>query len=366
MEKIIIFKGPVYNQYRMTSSWASLLYRSGVESVESLPLINGIVCRLPPGLTEQQVAAAPEILALEDNSPVKLPPYRMEREWPFFGTPSIGRQVIPWGVERVGAEKVWSRTKGERVRVAVLDSGIDLEHPDLVNNIKGGINILNPAQRPMDENGHGTHVAGTIAAEDNNSGVVGVAPLTELYGVKMLNRDGEGTLAGIIKGLQWCIANRIRVANLSIGTSKNSIALRMAVQRAYRAGLIIISAAGNEGTPNSITYPAAYPEVVTVGAIDKQDQLTNFSSRGPELTVVAPGSGIYSTYLDGAYVSLSGTSMAAPHVTGLTALLLKVNPKLSQRRIMELLKNSSIKLPQLTVEEQGFGLVNAQNIVNSL
>ena len=366
MEKIIIFKGPAYNQHSMTSTLASLLYRSGVESVELLPLINGMVCRLPQRLTEQQVAATPEVLALEDNVPVKLPPHRMERGWPFGGVPSKGRQVIPWGVERVGAAKVWPQTKGERVRVAVLDSGIDLGHPDLANNIKGGINILNPAQGPMDENGHGTHVAGTIAAEDNNSGVVGIAPMTELYGVKILNRDGEGTLAGIIKGLQWCIANRMSVANLSVGTNKSSTALRMAVQRAYHAGLVIVSAAGNEGTANSITYPAAYPEVVTVGAIDQQYQLASFSSWGPELTVVAPGSGIYSTYLDGSYVRLSGTSMAAPHVTGLTALLLKINPQLSQARIIELLKNSSIKLPHLTGEEQGFGLVNAQNLISNL
>lgn len=358
MEKIIVFKGPAYNHYS--------LFRSGVDYVEALPLINGVVCRLPSGLTEQQLATAPEVLALEDNVPVKLPPYRLERGWPFFGIPGMGRQVLPWGVERVKAEKIWPYTRGEQVPVAILDSGIDLEHPDLINNIAGGINILNPAQRPMDENGHGTHVAGTIAAEDNNFGVVGVAPRTKLYSIKMLNRDGEGTLAGIIKGLQWCVANGIRVVNLSIGSSKNSLALRMAVQRAYRAGLIMVCAAGNEGTGNSISYPAAYPEVITVGAIDQYDQLASFSSYGPQLTVVAPGSGIYSTFLDGSYVRLSGTSMAAPHVTGLLALLLSINPRLTHNRLMTLLHKSSEKLPNLTEQQQGAGLVNGQNLLSNL
>lgn len=365
MEKIIVFKAPVFNRHGIIPAWSRLLSRSGAEHIQPLPLINGIICDLPAEFNVRTIKDDPEVLALEDNVRVKLRPFTRERRWPFFGKPWKEDQVIPWGVDRIGANKVWDYSKGENIRVAVLDSGIDLGHPDLVKNIKGGINILDQTQTPEDDNGHGTHVAGTIAAEDNGTGVVGVAPAVSIYAVKVVDNNGNGTLADIIKGLDWCIRNRIQIANMSVGTDNNSLSLKTAVENAYREGLIMVSAAGNDGTNNSVDFPGAYPEVIAVGAIDQHDRLAPFSSRGPEITVIAPGAGIYSTSLKGSFLRLSGTSMATPHVTGLIALAIKINPRLTTSILIEIFRRACDKL-QLKEEDQGFGLVNAEKLLRAL
>ncbi|MEG6617159.1 S8 family peptidase [Peptococcaceae bacterium 1198_IL3148] len=365
MEKIIVFKAPVFNRHGMVPALSRLLSRSGAERIQSLPLINGILCHLPQQFNEKTIKDAPEVLALEDNVRVKLRPFTLERRWPFFANPWKKDQVIPWGVDRIGANKVWNYSRGENVRVAVLDSGIDLDHPDLVKNIKGGINILNQTPIPEDDNGHGTHVAGTIAAEDNATGVVGVAPAVDIYAVKIIDNNGDGTLADIIKGIDWCIRNRMQIANLSVGTDRQLVSLKVAVTNAYRAGLIMVSAAGNDGINNSVDFPGAYPEVISVGAVDQHNQLAPFSSRGPEVTVIAPGSGIYSTSLNGTFLRLSGTSMATPHVTGLIALALKMNPRITTNKLIEMFKQTCDKL-QLTSSEQGFGLINAERFLQAV
>ncbi len=228
-------------------------------------------------------------------------------------------QQIPWGVKRIGADKAWSKTTGEGIKVAVIDSGI-AKHKDLRKNIKGEFNAIEPSKPATDDYGHGTHVAGIIAAKDNKVGVVGVAPDAELYAVKVLDAFGLGYLSDLAEGIEWSINNGIQVINLSVEVQSDFPLLRDSIKRALDAGLIVVAAAGNNNGGCAV-YPAAYEGVLSVSAIDDTDNIASFSAVG-KIDFTAPGVDIRSTYLDNGYANLSGTSMAAPHVTGMIALLL--------------------------------------------
>ncbi|MBS3903135.1 MAG: S8 family peptidase [Anaplasmataceae bacterium] len=233
-------------------------------------------------------------------------------------TPSA--QTTPWGITKVGAPSVWANYQGDPIKVAVIDTGIDLDHPDLQANIKKQYNAIYSWRNADDDNGHGSHVAGIIAALNNNQGVVGVAPRVDLFAVKVLNSRGSGYLSDIVEGIDWAIQNQAQVINLSLGSSSDSPSLRDAVVRAYNAGVVVIAAAGNNG--GAVLYPAAYPQVIAVSATDSNNQLASWSNRGSEVDLAAPGVSIYSTYSRGAYKTLNGTSMASPHVAGVAALIL--------------------------------------------
>lgn len=234
-----------------------------------------------------------------------------------------------WGVKRIGAGVVHdSGNKGAGVEVAVLDTGIDWDHPDLDGNIKGGINYVGKGRRVNlgawdDDNGHGTHVAGIIAAEDNDIGVVGVAPEASLSAVKVLDKNGSGYVSDIIAGLDWCVAENKDVANMSLGADSHVQAFQDACDEASEAGLLLVAAAGNDGS--SVDYPAAYDSVIAVSATDISDGIASFSDYGSEVELSAPGVSIYSTYMGGGYATGSGTSMAAPHVAGTAALVIAAN-----------------------------------------
>lgn len=261
-------------------------------------------------------------------------------------------QQTPWGVDRIDAELVWSQNTGQGVKVAVLDTGIDLVHPDLAPNIKGGYNALRPNKSPADDKGHGTHVAGIIAAVNDNIGVVGVAPQAELYAVKVLGANGSGYLSDIIEGLEWCIANNMQVINMSLGTPSEVQSFHDAVIKVYNAGIVMVAAAGNSGPgDNTVEYPAKYEEVIAVSATGDNDAVASFSSRGPEIEMAAPGAGIYYTYKGGGYQTHSGTSMAAP-------LVIKKGIKVIQNIRSELQTTADkIGSPEL----YGYGLVDAED-----
>lgn len=230
-------------------------------------------------------------------------------------------EMLPWGVDRIDAELVWpSGNTGDPIKVGIIDTGISLSHPDLKENIKGGYNAIKPSRSANDDNGHGSHVAGIVAGVSNSFGVVGAAPRADLYAIKVLSASGSGYLSDIIEGLDWAISRDLDVVNLSLGTSANVASLHEAITRTYNAGIVIAAAAGNSG--GSVIYPAAYEEAIAVAATDVNNNLASFSSRGPEVDLAAPGVSIYSTYKGTAYKTLSGTSMAAPHVAGAAALLL--------------------------------------------
>ena len=235
------------------------------------------------------------------------------------GIEHMSAQTVPWGITRIGAPTVHaSGNKGAGVNVLIEDSGIDYTHPDLDANYYGGYDYINSDSDPMDDNGHGTHVSGTVAAEDNTIGVIGVAPQARLYAYKMFSASGTGTHAGFAAGLQWAVDNGMKVVNYSGGGS-HSTTKQQACQAAYDAGILIAAASGNDNS--SIGYPARYDTTLAVGATDSSDTRAWFSNYGPELDVVAPGVSVNSCTMGGGYASWQGTSMATPHVAGVATLV---------------------------------------------
>lgn len=242
-------------------------------------------------------------------------------------------ETLPWGVDRIDAEFVHAAgNKGTGVKVAIIDTGIDKDHPDLQPNIKGGVNFVakpwwaNPDPEAWDDdNGHGSHVAGTVAAVDNEIGVIGVAPEAWLYGVKVLDRTGSGYWSDVIAGIDWSVSNGMQVINMSLGASSAPDDVRRACDEAYAAGIVIVAAAGNNGDTDpddDVIYPAKYASVIAVAATDDTDSRASWSSDGPEVELAAPGVSIPSTWKNGDYKTASGTSMASPHVAGTAALVI--------------------------------------------
>jgi len=232
------------------------------------------------------------------------------------------QQPIPWGIAKIRAPEVWvTGNKGTGIKVAIVDTGIDTTHLDL--KVVGGATFVAGTSSYNDDNGHGTHCAGIVAALDNDIGVVGVAPEAALYAVKVLDRSGSGYLSDVIAGIEWCIKNGMQVVSMSFGSTSDSTSLHAECDKAYSANIVLMAAAGNSGPgANTIGYPAKYSSVIAVGATDSSDVVASWSSRGPELSVTAPGVNVYSTYKGGTYATLSGTSMACPHVAGTVALIL--------------------------------------------
>jgi len=280
-------------------------------------------------------------------------------------TPTPAKQPLPWGVARIKADRAWTTATGKGVKVAVIDSGVDIDHPDLDDNLFGCVNFISWWRSCNDDYGHGTHVAGIIAAEDNSFGVVGVAPKARLYALKVLDWRGYGYLSDVIEALDWSVANQVDVVNMSFGTASDVSSLHEAIQRVKAAGIVQVAAAGNSGPdPETVLYPARYPEVIAVAATDSNDQVPSWSSRGTEVDLAAPGKEIKSTYLRGRYKTLSGTSMSAPHVAGVAALRLEDHPNEEPTAIETLLENQSDSLPW-DPTLVGAGLVNAYRVVTA-
>ncbi len=256
-------------------------------------------------------------------------------------------QTVPWGVPHIKADKAHAAgVTGSGVKVAILDTGIDANHVDL--NVKGGASFVSGEPNALqDGNGHGTHVAGTVAALNNTTGVLGVAYNADLYAVKVLSASGSGTLSGIAQGIEWSIANGMNVINMSLGGSSGSSALQQACDNAYARGIVVIAAAGNSGSKgkqNTIGYPARYSSVIAVGAVDSNNNRASFSSVGNELEVMAPGVSVLSTTPGNNYAAFNGTSMASPHVAGAAALIKAKYPSMTNVQIRERLKNTATNL----------------------
>ena len=344
--KIVVFKKSFSNK----ASQMALMKKNGAVPIKPLRIINGMAVQLPAqAQSALKKRLGIEILRIDEDLILK-----------GTGKPSKGDQPaqdLPWGIERIGADIAWGDSSGTMVNVAILDSGADLDHLDLLTNIKGNYNTINPRKSAQDDHGHGTHVAGIVAAVNNDIGVVGVGPQVNLYAVKVLNRKNEGSLSDIIDGLQWCIDNHMQVVNMSLGTLYSNQSFHDAIIAVHNAGIVQVAAAGNEGS-GGIIYPARYSETIAVSSVDSADQLATSSSRGTEIDLAAPGVQIYSTYYDGLYTFKSGTSMAAPHVTGTAALVLSKYGMLTPDEVKAKLKSTAEDLG-LPAEEQGVGLVRA-------
>lgn len=289
---------------------AEAVLRAGGGVIHVYSNIPAIAIQIPAQALEG-LARNPLVVDIEPDSVVTT----MAK--PAKPTPSQPDQTLPWGVDRIDAECAHAQgVVGTGVKVAVVDTGIDLQHPDLV--VKGGRNMINPRKSYTDDNGHGTHVAGIIAALNNQIGVVGVAPGASLYAVKVLSASGSGWTSDIMAGVDWCIDNNMDVVNMSLGGGAYSATFQALCNEAFAAGIYIVAAAGNES--GAVSYPAAYDNVIGVSATNSSDGFASFSNFGVGVDIAAPGVYIYSTYKGGGYATMSGTSMAAPHVAGTLAL----------------------------------------------
>ncbi len=232
-----------------------------------------------------------------------------------------------WSVSLIGSITAHAQSiTGAGVNIAILDTGIDYTHPDLDMNYSGGDNFVSldvNNHDPLDDsyNSHGTHVAGVISAELDGAGVVGVAPDASIYAVKVLDGAGFGSISSIVAGIDWAIANQMDIVNMSMGITTYSQLLADACEAADTAGILVVAAAGNN-YGGAVLYPAAFPSVIAVGATTIYDEISPISPIGPEMEMTAPGLNVYSTISGGSYGFLGGTSQAAPHVSGLAALLL--------------------------------------------
>lgn len=363
----VSISGPAYAQEPENDRWIvqfegaqgeneieALIGYAGGQTIKRLPLVNGRSAR-----GSEAMAAV-----LRTSILVK----RVEKDVIRKATAKTAQgQSLPWGVDRIDADLAWNKATGEGVKVAVLDTGISRSHPDLKDNIKGGYNAIDPTKVPEDQNGHGSHVAGIIAAFNNSFGVVGVAPKASLYAVQVLGASGWGYCSDIIEGLTWIINNHMQVANMSYGGSEPCSGEIDALDSAYNAGITLVAAAGNN-SGGEVDWPAKHDKVIAVTAINSQGAFASFSSKGTEVDLTAPGVSIPSTYKKGGYQTLSGTSMAAPHVSGVAALVLQKNPNFAPAQIKARLESTAECLTNLGVcttngtqnELQGHGLLNAE------
>ncbi|MDZ8188703.1 MAG: S8 family peptidase [Nostoc sp. ChiSLP02] len=302
----------------------------------------------------------------------------------FPDVPNLGGNN--WGADLVKAPEVWAQGyTGQGVVVAVVDTGVDRNHEDLKNNIwmnskeiadngidddgngyvddNYGWNFSDKNNNTLDGNGHGTHVSGTIAGENNGYGVTGIAYNAKIMPVKVLNDSGSGSYSAIAKGIRYAADNGADVINLSLGGNYSNRTLESAIDYASSKGVIVVMAAGNDGEPLP-DYPAryAYKSGIAVGAVDRDNNIADFSNRAgsSEISyVTAPGVNVYSTLPGNDYGSYSGTSMAAPHVAGVVALMLSANPNLTDAQVRQIVAESAGDSTQSTSSNFNISDVNS-------
>lgn len=241
---------------------------------------------------------------------------------------------IPLGVSMIKAPEFWGKgNKGKDVKIAIIDTGCDINHPDLNGRIIGGKNFTSDDNADPDKfndySGHGTHVAGTIAAIENGKGVVGVAPESSLLILKALaGKDGVGDYDWVINAINYAVEQKVDVISMSLSGANDVLELHESIQKAVQNNILVVCAAGNEsegdtsGNIDEIGYPSYYNEVISVGAVDSTRSTTIFTNSNKEVDLVAPDTNITSTFPNNKYATLSGTSMATPHVSGALALII--------------------------------------------
>jgi thermitase len=260
-------------------------------------------------------------------------------------TPDDPSFPFQWSLTRISAPQAWDVTTGSSdLTIAIVDSGIDLDHPDLSGKLILGYDYVNEDWHPDDDYGHGTHVAGIAAAwTDNGQGVAGVSWGARLMALKVLDAGGSGSYADVASAVTYAADHGAKIINLSLGGGYDSQALHDAVVYAHNAGCVLAAATGNDGI-SEVLYPAKYAEVLAIAATGSTDQWAWFSNYGPEVDVAAPGVSIYSTYLGGGYIYRSGTSMAAPHVAGLAALIWSEYPSYTNDQVEGRIEKTAVDL----------------------
>lgn len=246
----------------------------------------------------------------------RLPPYTVQQVL----RPNELAETVDWGLAQYGIPKLWAATQGEGVTVGIIDTGCQLDHPDLAGAIKDARDFSRSWSGPEDKQGHGSHCAGVIGARKDGKGIIGIAPRCSLLIAKGLGDDGSGGSRSIADAIDWCIVKGADVISMSLGSPVPDQAILAAIQRAAKAGIFVIAAAGNDGKANSVNYPARFRETIAVAAVDRDGRVAKFSSQGPQVDIAAPGEDILSCFLNSGYAKMSGTSMATPFVAGVVAL----------------------------------------------
>lgn len=284
--------------------------------------------------------------------------------------------AVPDNLDKIRARELWQETdQGSGSVIAVLDSGVQVDHPSLKDNIIDGYNFTDDDEGDpiiyQDYLGHGTHVAGIIAAIDNGSGSTGVAPKSKLLILKVINHKGRGSFGNLIKAIMYAVAwtgpngEKVNILNMSLGSPEPNEELYKAIKYARSKGIVLVASAGNEGDGESdtieISYPGFYKEVVQVGSISETATPSKFSNTNVNLDFVGPGENILSTHLNSDYVELTGTSMAAPFVAGAAALIIKIikhcEPHLIPMYVYDYLLTHALSLDHFSINQVGNGFI---------
>jgi subtilisin len=417
IRKIVVFEAGTSAQLQQ-----QVVVQSGSRVLNSLSLINGMAIEIPAQDALQALhilQSDPSVAGVYDDPSSSGQDGGGDNVIVITPADPPTKEFYPWGLDAIHVPDVHQgepELTGAGVMVAILDTGIDLNHPDLRKSLKGGYNALAGQDRRnfQDDNGHGTHMAGVIAARMNRLGIVGAGYQAQLVAVKVLDQDGRGRLSDLINGLGWVRYNKINVVNMSLGFAENSPLLEQAIQRLYEAGVIMIASAGNGGitcaqdgggddgggddgggddgggddgggddgggddgggdngcqaSKKDVNYPARYPWVISVAATNGDGKVTGYSQSG-KVDVAAPGGSqsgprIFSTNTGGGYGWGSGTSQAAAHVTGAMTLVIQRNPKMSFKEAVALLQETARDLGE-TVERQGAGLIDVEAMIKAL
>ncbi|TBL72735.1 peptidase S8 [Paenibacillus thalictri] len=336
---------------------------SSLRSVQCLKIINAISCTLRPN---GQLLHSPYVHSVETDVKIRVHGLKSFQPLQARAVKAPAEQMIPWGIRHIKAPQVWNKAKGAQIHIGVIDTGVDYSHPDLRHALSRGINLIQRHLLPADDNGHGTHIAGTIAAASRQRGITGVAPQAVIHPVKAFDYQGSAYVSDIIQGIDWCVKNGLHIVNMSFGMKTYSRSLEAAVKNAYQAGTIVVASSGNEGKKTSIDYPARFPQTISVGATTKTSRIARFSNRGKHIDIYAPGDKIYSTWLKGKYTELSGTSMATSHVSGVIALMLSTRPTLRPYQVKSILKKHAVKLARYAKLQKDIREVHALRAVQAV
>lgn len=414
-EVIVRFKpGTSVEKMRAVAAAKNDVLKDEVESVSGLAVIDDLDDADPIAVATEYLAMSEDVAYAEPNIKISFndPLEKQPVTDAFFraslgGAPNDPMFIEQWALNNTGAksgteradldaEAAWAKTTGSQdVVVAVMDSGVDYLHEDLDANMwqrpanikayfddelgafndQNGFNGIDRDADPMDDNGHGTHCAGIIGAEGNNGiGIAGINWKVKLLPLKILDRGGSGSAEQAIAAINYAIERKnagvnIRIISASWGSNVYSRALEDSIRAAGDAGILFVAAAGNDGTSNDRLphYPSNYalPNVVSVAALDRNDKLASFSNFGVNTVhIAAPGKAIMSTWLNGQYREASGTSMATPYVSGVAALLISTQPKISMLELRKKLLNSVDKIDSLNGKVASGGRICAANILD--
>ena len=328
--------------------------RHGVRELDRIGALGVRIMSVPKGSSAEGLARA---YSMNKHVVFAEPDYEVRASL----VPNDMYYSLQWAMPKISAPAAWdSATGSPATTIAIVDTGVDSSHPDLAGRVVAGYDYVNDDPDPSDDHGHGTMCAGVIGANGNNSlGVAGTDWAARLLAVKVLDSSGSGWVSDVADGITYAADHGARIISMSLGSEVGASTLKSAVDYAYGKGSLLVAASGNEAT-SSVSYPAAYDNVMAVGATDSSDALASFSNFGTAQDVVAPGVSIATTYRGGSYTYFSGTSAATPFVAGLAGLLLAKNPSLTNASVRAAIRAGAVDLGATGWDQTyGWGRVDA-------